>query len=142
MLAGVFRSSISLVVIMLEGTGHVGYLVPLLVGVAVANLTGNFINGDSFYEKQLRAKGVPFLHHHDAIAPCTAVSESEGRMENVRLNTAGCSYIQAQANAHPPIHSTRAAASIETYHHRQMCISVVFRNSFKPLILLCQKHKK
>jgi H+/Cl- antiporter ClcA len=36
-LAGVFRSSISLVVIMLEGTGHVGYLVPLLVGVAVVN---------------------------------------------------------------------------------------------------------
>lgn len=73
MLAGVFRSSISLVVIMLEGTGHMGYLVPLLVGVAVANLTGNFINGDSFYENQLRAKGVPFLHHHDAIAPSTAV---------------------------------------------------------------------
>ena len=71
-LAGVFRSSISLVVIMLEGTGHIGYLVPLLVGVAVANLTGNFINGDSFYEEQLRAKGVPFLHHHDVNAPCTA----------------------------------------------------------------------
>jgi len=44
---------------MLEGTGHIGYLVPLLIGVAVANLTGNLINGDSFYEEQLRAKVRP-----------------------------------------------------------------------------------
>eukprot|EP00982_Pelagococcus_subviridis_P016610 31487-Pelagococcus_subviridis.AAC.4 len=68
-LAGVFRASISLVVIMLEGTGRVGYLVPLLLGVAVANLAGRVVNGPSHYEEQLNAKGVPVLRHHDAAAP-------------------------------------------------------------------------
>ena len=47
--------------IILEGTGRVGYLVPLLVGVAVAVRVGDAINGASFYEEQLRAKGVPYL---------------------------------------------------------------------------------
>ena len=35
-LASVFRSSISLVVIMLEGTGNISFLLPLLLGVAVS----------------------------------------------------------------------------------------------------------
>lgn len=62
-LAGVFRSSISLVVIMLEGTGNVSFLLPLLLGVAVANLTGARLS-QSFYEEQLENRGLPFLHRH------------------------------------------------------------------------------
>jgi chloride channel 7 len=77
-LAGVFRSSISLVVIMLEGTSRVGYLVPLLVGVAVAVRVGDAINGASFYEEQLRAKGVPYLRHGDAGAPVRASEMAAG----------------------------------------------------------------
>ena len=74
-LAGVFRGSISLVVIMLEGTGRMGYLLPLLVGVAVANLAGAGIGAiigcdGSFYDQQLAAARVPFLRHHGA--PTTA----------------------------------------------------------------------
>lgn len=80
-LAGVFHSSISLVVIMLEGTGHIGFLVPLLVGVTVANLVGKLINGDSFYEEQLKAKGVPFLHHHDTVAPREAEPDASVTVE-------------------------------------------------------------
>jgi chloride channel 7 len=68
-LAGMFRSSISLVVIVVEGTGRVGALTPLIVGVAVANLVGPRVHGESFYDAQLRAKGVPFLRHDHARAP-------------------------------------------------------------------------
>jgi CBS domain-containing protein len=68
-LAGMFRSSISLVVIMVEGTGRVGALMPLLLGVAVANLVGPRVHGESFYESQLRTKGVPFLRPRHAHAP-------------------------------------------------------------------------
>lgn len=77
-LAGVFRSSISLVVIMVEGTGRVGYLVPLLVGVAVAVRVGDAIDGASFYEEQLRARGVPYLRHGDAGAPVRASEMAAG----------------------------------------------------------------
>lgn len=70
-LAGVFRGSISLVIIMLEGTGHVDYLLPLLIGVAVANLAGAGFGAllgceGSFYDLQLAAARVPFLRHHSA----------------------------------------------------------------------------
>ena len=58
--AGMFRSSISLVVIVVEGTGRVGALMPLIVGVAVANLVGPRVHGESFPDAQIRAKGVPF----------------------------------------------------------------------------------
>jgi len=61
MLAGVFRSAISLVVIMLEGTGNVQYLLPLLVGVATAKAVGNHFN-ISIYDMQIEMKKFPFLH--------------------------------------------------------------------------------
>jgi chloride channel 7 len=70
-LAGMFRSSISLVVIMVEGTGRVGALMPLILGVAVANIVGPKVHDESFYEAQLRAKGVPFLRQHHACAPAS-----------------------------------------------------------------------
>ena len=76
-LAGMFRSSISLVVIMVEGTGRVGALMPLLLGVAVANLVGPKVHDESFYESQLRAKGVPFLRPHHAHAPKKFQQSSE-----------------------------------------------------------------
>eukprot|EP01043_Picozoa_sp_COSAG02_P021455 COSAG02_NODE_1090_length_14647_cov_122.569425_5_plen_167_part_00 len=39
MLAGVFRSSISLAVILLEGTGQIQYLLPILLTIGVAKIT-------------------------------------------------------------------------------------------------------
>jgi chloride channel 7 len=79
-LAGMFRSSISLVVIVVEGTCSVGALTPLIVGVAVANLVGPKVHGESFYDAQLRAKGVPFLRHHHACAP------TEGDVDDTTLD--------------------------------------------------------
>ena len=60
-LAGVFRGSISLVVIILEGTGQLNFLLPLLLCVFVANKFASFIS-PSFYESQLERRNIPYLH--------------------------------------------------------------------------------
>jgi len=96
-LAGMFRSSISLVVIVVEGTGRVGALTPLIVGVAVANLVGPRVHGESFYDAQLRAKGVPFLRHDHALAP------TEGETETRVLSTHGARRVVASLVAKPPL---------------------------------------
>ena len=79
-LAGVFRSSVSLVVIMLEGTGAVGALVPTLVGVAAANLAGDAVGGrgSSVYDEQLRDAGVPMLE--ETRAPREGGEDTTGRL--------------------------------------------------------------
>ena len=95
-LAGMFRSSISLVVIVVEGTGAVGALTPLIVGVAVANLVGPRVHGESFYDAQLRAKGVPFLRHHHARAPTAGDDERP-------LAEFGARRVVASLVAKPPV---------------------------------------
>ena len=60
-LAGTFRgASISVVIIMFEGTGTHAFLLPCLVAVAMSNVFSSF--GGSVYAEQLRAAGIPFLH--------------------------------------------------------------------------------
>ena len=61
MLAGVFRSSISLAVILLEGTGQIQYLLPILLTIGVAKITAD-IFVDGLNEVQLDLKEMPFLH--------------------------------------------------------------------------------
>jgi H+/Cl- antiporter ClcA len=41
MRTGVFRSSISLAVILLEGTGQIQYLLPILLTIGVAKITAD-----------------------------------------------------------------------------------------------------
>jgi len=61
-LAGMFRVSISVVVIMLEGTGTHAFLLPCLIAVAVSNLfSTNKIFGAALYEEQIKASQIPFL---------------------------------------------------------------------------------
>jgi len=60
-LAGTFRgASISVVIIMFEGTGTHAFLLPCLVAVAMSNVFSSF--GGSVYAEQLRAADIPFLH--------------------------------------------------------------------------------
>ena len=73
-LAGVFRGSISLVVIILEGTGQLNFLLPLLLCVFVANKFASFIS-PSFYESQLERRNIPYLHVEAPKGAC--VSETE-----------------------------------------------------------------
>ena len=65
MLAGVFRSSISLAVILLEGTGQIQYLLPILLTLGIAKITAD-IFVDGLNEVQLDLKEMPFLHREPA----------------------------------------------------------------------------
>eukprot|EP00425_Heterocapsa_triquetra_P046625 CAMPEP_0195089294 /NCGR_PEP_ID=MMETSP0448-20130528/28616_1 /TAXON_ID=66468 /ORGANISM="Heterocapsa triquestra, Strain CCMP 448" /LENGTH=636 /DNA_ID=CAMNT_0040123017 /DNA_START=38 /DNA_END=1945 /DNA_ORIENTATION=+ len=61
MLAGVSRMTISLVVIMLELTGGLDYIVPFMLSVLLAKAVGDMLN-EGIYDLQIVLKGYPFLH--------------------------------------------------------------------------------
>lgn len=60
-LGGVCRMTISLVVIMLELTGGLDYVVPFMLSVLLAKAVGDAVN-ESIYDLQIVLKGYPFLH--------------------------------------------------------------------------------
>ncbi|KAG0610052.1 hypothetical protein M758_7G035300 [Ceratodon purpureus] len=62
MLGGVFRSSLSLVVIMMEGTGGLQYLLPAIIAIYVGNWVAQHIHHEGAYEADLERLGeVRFL---------------------------------------------------------------------------------
>ncbi|XP_024384497.1 chloride channel protein CLC-d [Physcomitrium patens] len=62
MLGGVFRSSLSLVVIMMEGTGGLQYLLPAIIAIYVGNWVAHHIHHEGAYEADLERLGdVRFL---------------------------------------------------------------------------------
>ena len=60
MLAGIQRSTVSLVVIMMEATGKIKVLIPLIVTVIVARYVGDLFN-DGVYHIGMHLKGYPYL---------------------------------------------------------------------------------
>ena len=60
-LGGVSRMTISLVVIMLELTGGLDYIVPFMISVLLAKAVGDSLN-EGIYDLQIVLKGYPFLH--------------------------------------------------------------------------------
>lgn len=63
MLAGVQRATISLVVIIIEGTANVHFLLPIVVTTCTAKLVGNLFGHEGVYEIGLRRKKLRFLDH-------------------------------------------------------------------------------
>jgi H+/Cl- antiporter ClcA len=60
-LGGMARMTISLTVIILEATGDIQYIVPLMLTVMFARFVGNIFN-DGLYDIHIQLKKVPFLH--------------------------------------------------------------------------------
>ena len=63
LLGGVLRSTVSLCVIIMEGTGQTELLLPIIVTSVCARTVGNFLN-IGLYELAMEMKGVPFLENH------------------------------------------------------------------------------
>jgi chloride channel 7 len=62
MLGGVFRTSISLVVIMIEGTGGIEFLLPVILAIVLSNWVAHHIHSAGAYESDLERIGeVHFL---------------------------------------------------------------------------------
>jgi hypothetical protein len=62
LLGGIQRSTISLCVIILEGTGQIQYLLPIIWTTVVARYAGNYFN-EGLYEVAQHVKNFPFLEH-------------------------------------------------------------------------------
>eukprot|EP01052_Picozoa_sp_SAG31_P026519 SAG31_NODE_2408_length_5758_cov_10.495847_4_plen_597_part_00 len=60
MLGGVQRSSLSLVVIIVEGTGKIDYLLPIILTTIVSKWLGDQLN-EGLYHTALHRKGMPYL---------------------------------------------------------------------------------
>jgi len=78
-LGGVCRMTISLVVIMLELTGGLDYVVPFMLSVLLAKAVGDALN-ESIYDLQIVLKGYPFLHEELDITfteRCCDIMETE-----------------------------------------------------------------
>jgi len=61
MLGGVTRMTISLVVIMLELTGGLGYVLPIMVAVIVSKWVGDAIHKHGIYDAHIELNGYPYL---------------------------------------------------------------------------------
>ena len=64
MLAGVTRSTVSLVVIMMEITGGLEYVLPIMASVMVAKWVGDVVGGrDTIYDNVIKVRGYPHMDH-------------------------------------------------------------------------------
>jgi CBS domain-containing protein len=64
-LAGVFRSAISLVVLVVEGTRGINFLFGIIVAVVVANWVANLLEQEGVYESELERDANVFFLRHD-----------------------------------------------------------------------------
>lgn len=62
-LGGVTRMTVSLVVIMIEVTGGMSYVIPIMLGVMVAKLVGDAFSSNTIYLEAIRSQGYPLLEH-------------------------------------------------------------------------------
>lgn len=65
MLAGVFRSAVSLVVLVVEGTRGINFLFGIIIAVVVANWVANLLEHDGVYESELERDGNVFFLRHE-----------------------------------------------------------------------------
>eukprot|EP00850_Spirogloea_muscicola_P018736 SM000175S03283 [mRNA] locus=s175:20960:28350:- [translate_table: standard] len=76
MLGGVFRGSISLVVIMVEGTGGIDFILPIIVAVVMSNYAAHHFTSAGAYEDDLERLGhVNFLHSEPPHAMANRTAE-------------------------------------------------------------------
>jgi CBS domain-containing protein len=61
MLAGVQRSTVSICVILVEGTGQIKVLIPVIITVVVARYVADFVHADGIYALSMSLKGYPYL---------------------------------------------------------------------------------
>ncbi|CAH8542806.1 unnamed protein product [Dicrocoelium dendriticum] len=66
-LGGVTRMTISLVVMMLELTGGLNYIIPLMVATMISKWIGDRLTNGSIYEEHIRLNGYPFLGGQDEL---------------------------------------------------------------------------
>ncbi|KAL3908888.1 MAG: hypothetical protein SGILL_008311 [Bacillariaceae sp.] len=98
MMAGIQRSTVSTCVILVEGTGQIRVLLPVMIVVVVANYFAYLIHEDGVYDVLIKIKGYPYLGPSETKesldifqvseimnAPVITVREKERAIKLVRL---------------------------------------------------------
>ncbi|VEU42657.1 unnamed protein product [Pseudo-nitzschia multistriata] len=62
-MAGIQRSTVSTCVILVEGTGQMRILLPVMIVVVISNYVAHLIHEDGIYEVLMKRKGYPYLSH-------------------------------------------------------------------------------
>jgi len=65
LLAGIQRSTVSVAVILVEGTGQIKVLTPAIIVVVIARYVAGFIHPDGIFEAVMKTKNVPYLDHEE-----------------------------------------------------------------------------
>eukprot|EP00980_Cylindrotheca_fusiformis_P021527 scaffold8369_cov121-Cylindrotheca_fusiformis.AAC.8 len=65
-LTGVQRSTVSICVILIEGTGQIKVLIPVIITVIVARYAAEFVHADGIYALSMAFKGYPYLEDKEA----------------------------------------------------------------------------
>ncbi|VDL94110.1 unnamed protein product [Schistocephalus solidus] len=74
-LGGVTRMTISLVVVMLELTGGLTYIIPLMVASMVSKWTGDRLTNGSIYEEHIRLNVYPYLSSRDELTTMSIAAD-------------------------------------------------------------------
>ena len=61
LLAGVQRSTVSVCVILVEATGHIKVLIPVIIAVVVARYVASFVHPEGIYKLSITLQGYPYL---------------------------------------------------------------------------------
>ena len=68
LLAGMQRSTVSLCVILVEGTGQVKILIPVIITVVIAQYVAELVCKNGLYETSIKINRYPFLDHEEVKA--------------------------------------------------------------------------
>ncbi|XP_067644434.1 H(+)/Cl(-) exchange transporter 5 isoform X3 [Eurosta solidaginis] len=85
-LGGVTRMTVSLVVIMFELTGGVGYIVPLMAAAMASKWVGDALGRQGIYDAHIALNGYPFLDSKEEFAHTTLAADVMQPKRNETLN--------------------------------------------------------
>ncbi|KOS18837.1 H(+)/Cl(-) exchange transporter 3 [Escovopsis weberi] len=88
-LTGVTRMTVSIVVIMLELTGAITYVLPIMIAVMISKWVGDAFSRHSIYEAWIHINGYPFLNNsEELLIPDMPTSQIMTRIEDLVVLTA------------------------------------------------------
>jgi chloride channel 7 len=76
----VFRSAISLVVLVVEGTRGINFLFGVIIAVLAANFVGSVLGQDGVYESEIERDGNVFYLHFEPPRKLSTLTAEEVRV--------------------------------------------------------------
>jgi chloride channel 7 len=137
-LGGMARMTISLTVILLEATGDMQYVTPLMLTVMAARFTGNVFN-EGLYDMHIHLKNIPFMEAEvPSIAERHEIVAGQVMSTEVKclrpVERAGVVYdlLRSCSHGHFPIVDTASGGTLSGTASRSMLCTLLQRRAFRP----------